>query len=311
MEPAAGNLPSGRPRATVSGMIHASLDDFLARGRSHLARGPVALIFAEDQAEVASTLDHHLARGFRSVVLLAPVWVLEGTGVPAEVVQVAHDVRVAPGGLAAATSRALAAAEPGTWIYAGYNAEYLFYPFCETRTVGEMLAFHAEERRMSLPCVTVDLYPDDLDRAPGGVSLSRAWLDSAGYYSLPARDPANGWAPLDRQEEIHGGMRWRMEAHIPWDRRRLDRIALVRADRGLSLTPDWRVAGDPERNTLNCPWHRNLTGAVASFRVAKALATNPASRDHIAGFMGPMSVRFDWSSRQLLDLGFMEPGQWF
>ncbi|MCU0907251.1 MAG: hypothetical protein MUF73_07360 [Rhodobacteraceae bacterium] len=292
-------------------MTYGSLDDFLGRGRATLARGPVALIGAEDLAEVASTLDHHLARGFRSVVLLAPAWVQEGTEVPDGVVQVIHDVRTAPGGLAGAVSRALAAAEPGTWVYAGYNAEYLFYPCCETRTVGEMLAFHAEERRMGLPCVTVDLYPDDLDRAPDGVARANAWLDGAGYYSLPEKDPANGWAPLDRQVEIHGGLRWRMEPHIPWERRRLDRIALVRADRGLSLTPDWRVAGDAERNTLNCPWHRNLTGAVASFRVAKALATNPASRDRIAGFMGPMSVRFDWSSQQLLDLGFMEPGQWF
>lgn len=292
-------------------MRHASLDDFLARGRSALSGGPVALIFAEDLAEVVSTLEHHLARGFRSVVLLAPAWVLDRTDVPAGVVTVVHDVRTAPGGLSAAVSRALAAAEPGTWVYAGYNAEYLFYPFCETRTVGEMLAFHAEERRLALPCVTVDLYPDDLGAAPDGVSPARAWFDGAGVYGVPARDPANAWAPLERQVEIHGGLRWRMEAHVPWDRRRLDRIAVVRADRGLSLTPDWRVAGDPERNTLNCPWHRNLTGAVASFRVAKALASNPASRDRITGFMGPMSVRFDWSSRQLLKLGFMEPGQWF
>ena len=109
-------------------MRHASLDDFLARGRSALSGGPVALIFAEDLAEVVSTLEHHLARGFRSVVLLAPAWVLDRTDVPAGVVTVVHDVRTAPGGLSAAVSRALAAAEPGTWVYAGYNAEYLFYP---------------------------------------------------------------------------------------------------------------------------------------------------------------------------------------
>jgi hypothetical protein len=292
-------------------MIHGSLDDVLSRGRAILARGPLALIFAEDLAQVTATLDHHLGRGFRTVVLLAPDWVLESAAVPEGVVQVVHDVRTAPGGLSAAASRVLAGAEPGTWVYAGYNAEYLYYPFCETRTVGEMLAFHAEERRAALPCVTVDLYPDDPDRLPDGATGGRAWMDAGGYYSVPVRDPGNGWAPLDRQIEIHGGLRWRMEGHVPWERRRLDRIALLRADRGLSLTPDWRVAGDPERNTVNCPWHRNLSGAVVSFRVAKALATNPASRDGIHSFMGPMSVRFDGSSRQLMELGFMEPGQWF
>jgi hypothetical protein len=292
-----------------------SLEDFVTRGRDHLGRGPVALLFAEDAAAVADTVAHHRALGFAQVVVLAPGWVLGRTGLPEDVACVVHDVRTAPGGIAAAVSRALAAAAPGTWIYAGHNAEFLFFPFCETRTVAEMLAFHTEERRGAMACMTVDLYPDDLGAVPDGVAAGpargRAHLDAAGYYALPAQDAADGWTALERQVEIHGGLRWRFEHHIPWDRRRLDRIALVRADRGLTLTPDWRVAGDPERNTLNCPWHRNLTAAVASFRVAKALATNPASRERIGGFMGPTSERFDWTSRQLLDLGFMEPGQWF
>jgi hypothetical protein len=292
-----------------------SLEDFVTRGRDHLGRGPVALVFAEDAAAVPETLEHHRARGFATVVLLAPRWVLARTGDAGDGPVVLHDVRQAPGGIAAGVSRVLAAAPPGVWVYAGYNAEFLMHPFCETRTVAEMLAFHAEERRGAVPCVTVDLYPDDLGAVPDGVaagaSRGRAHLDAEGYYALPVRDPANGWAERERQVEIHGGLRWRFEAHVPWNRRRLDRIALVRADRGLALTDDWRVAGDAERNTLNCPWHRNLTAAVASCRVAKALAGNPASREQIGSFLGPGSVRFDWTSRQLMDLGFMEPGQWF
>lgn len=292
-----------------------SFEDFVTRGRGHLARGPVALIFAEDTAEVAATVDHHIARGFRTVALMAPGWVLDRVEVPPDTATVIHDVRTAPGGIAAAVSLALKVAEPGTWIYAGYNAEFLYHPFCETRTVAEMLAFHVEERRTAMPCMTVDLYPDDLCAVPngvaGGLSRGRAHFDATGYFALPRKDPANGWAEIDRQVEIFGGLRWRMEQHIPWARRHLDRIALVRADRGLALTEDWRIDGDPERNTLNCPWHRNLTATVASFRVAKALATNPASREKIAGFMGPTSMRFDWTGQQLMDLGFMEPGQWF
>ena len=31
-------------------------------------------------------------------------------------------------------------AAPAIWLYYCYNAEYLFYPFCETRSVGEMIA---------------------------------------------------------------------------------------------------------------------------------------------------------------------------
>ena len=37
-------------------MTYASLKDFLTRGTAHLARGPVALLFVEDEAEIASTL---------------------------------------------------------------------------------------------------------------------------------------------------------------------------------------------------------------------------------------------------------------
>ena len=35
----------------------------------------------------------------------------------------------------------------GQWIFYCYNTEYLFFPFCEHRAIGEMLAFHTEERR--------------------------------------------------------------------------------------------------------------------------------------------------------------------
>ncbi len=48
-----------------------------------------------------------------------------------------------------------------------------------------------------------------------------------------------------------------------------------------------------------------------SFRTAKALRTNPGSRDAIATFHWHNSVRFGWNSQQLMDLGLMEPGQWF
>ncbi|MFP4079841.1 MAG: TrmH family RNA methyltransferase, partial [Ectothiorhodospira sp.] len=67
----------------------------------------------------------------------------------------------AEGAMQAAVNAVIGAA-PGVWLYACYNAEYLFYPFCETRTVGEMLAFHAEERRDAMLAYVIDLYAADL-----------------------------------------------------------------------------------------------------------------------------------------------------
>ncbi|WP_181817325.1 hypothetical protein [Paracoccus pantotrophus] len=38
---------------------------------------------------------------------------------------------------------------------------------------------------------------------------------------------------------------------------------------------------------------------------------NPGSRGQIRGFRWRNSHPFRWNSQQLMDLGLMEPGQWF
>ena len=53
-------------------MIYGALEDFLQTGKPILAKGPVALIFAEDEVEIGTTLRHHLNCGFTSVVALMP-----------------------------------------------------------------------------------------------------------------------------------------------------------------------------------------------------------------------------------------------
>ncbi len=53
------------------GMRYGSLDAFLTEGQAALAKGPVAIILAEDAVEVETTLRHHLAAGFAEVLLLA------------------------------------------------------------------------------------------------------------------------------------------------------------------------------------------------------------------------------------------------
>ena len=133
-------------------------------------------------------------------------------------------------------------------------------------------------------------------------------FDRTGYYALGRPDRQGGWK--ERQLDFFGGLRWRFEEHLPPDRRRIDRIALFRTDPGLRLLADHRLSVE-EMNTYSCPWHNNLTAAVASFRVAKALARNPGSRAQIRGFTWRGSHPFRWNSHQLMELGLMEPGQWF
>ncbi len=60
-------------------------------------------------------------------------------------------------------------------MYYCYNAEFLFFPFCETRSIAEMLAFHTEERRDAMLTYVIDLYAGDLNASPNAVSLSEAY----------------------------------------------------------------------------------------------------------------------------------------
>ena len=289
-------------------MQYRDLKDFLNRARAALQTGPVALVFAEDAAELDTTLRHHRHSGFRTVLLFSPPRFVIAPDLQDKVHRIDTDM-TAEGVLQGAVNTLIAAA-PGQWFYYCYNAEYLFYPYCETRTVGEMLAFHTEERRDAMLTYVVDLYAGDLARSPGAVSLDDAWLDRSGYYALARPDPAHHNHPKERQLDFFGGLRWRHEEHVPLARRKIDRISLFRARPGLHLRED-HTFDDEEYNTYACPWHNNLTAAVASFRTAKALKHNPGSTYDIRSFSWHNSTPFEWHSRQLLDLGLMEPGQWF
>lgn len=289
-------------------MNYASLDAFLAEGTAALAKGPVALILVEDLVEAESTIRHHLKAGFRSVLVFAPDRLVLPEELAAKIHRIPRDMH-RPGALTDTVNPVIAAAPADTWMYYCYNAEYLFHPFCETRSVQELLAFHTEERRRSMLTYVVDLYAPDLAQNPNAVNLGTAMLDRAGYYALARKDPVTG-QPRERQLDFFGGLRWRFEEHVPVTRRKIDRIALFRTRPGLELRRD-NTFNDEEYNTYSCPWHHNMTAAIASFRVAKALKFNPGSTYDIADFRWYNSVPFAWHSQQLMDLGLMEPGQWF
>lgn len=271
-------------------------------------KAPIALIFAEDEVEIESTVLHHHQAGFSQILLFAPPDFDVGA---AE--EISHRIDYAPlaaGAVSDAVNAIINGVRTGAWLYYCYNAEYLFHPFSETRNVRELLAFHTEERREAMLTYVIDLYAEDLGKFPNGVSRETACLDRMGYYADARRDPENNYAPIDRQLDFFGGLRWRFEEHVPYERRRIDRIGLFRTKPGLKLLPN-HTLNDPEMNTYACPWHSNLTAAICSFRAAKALRTNAASRHAIQSFHWHNSQRFEWKSQQLLDLGLIEPGQWF
>lgn len=273
-----------------------------------LAKGATAIVMVEDDIEVDTTLRHHQQAGFANVIALMPAGFDLAKDLQKSVLRVDYDMyrdQAMERGL-----NQIIDAVPGQWLYYCYNAEFLFHPFCETRNINEMLAFHTEERRHAMLAYVIDLYADDLEQHPNAVSLDRAHLDRSGYYALARHAKTTDGHPMERQLDFFGGLRWRYEEHVPAARRKIDRIPLFRAKRGLRVRSD-HTFNDEEYNTYACPWHHNITAAVCSFRTAKALKTNPGSTFDIHTFKWHNSAPFEWHSRQLLDLGLMEPGQWF
>lgn len=287
-------------------MRYNSISDFLKQDREVLKAGPVALILVEDLVEVDTTIRHHSIAGFKTILVFAPTE-LE---LPASLEDAIHriDFDMSQDHATEIAVNAIIEAAHGSWMYYCYNSEYLFYPFCETRSVSEMLAFHTEERRDAALSYVIDVYAGDLQDHPLAVSLDEAFLDKSGYYASARPDERK--EPKERQLNFYGGLRWRFEEHIPEIRRRIDRISLFRAKPGLVLQQD-HTFNDEEYNTYACPWHHNLTVAIVSFRTAKALKTNAGSTFEIETFKWHNSIEFEWHSQQLLDLGLMEPGQWF
>ena len=284
-----------------------ALHDYLRQRPDSIRRGPLAVVLVEDDVAVAETLTHHLRAGFRHILVLSPEPLALPEALSGDVTNLIWNTR-RPHAHVDAVNAVIGAVPAGTWLYYCFNAEFLFFPFSEHRSVGEMLAFHTEERRDAMLTYVIDLYASDLRRCPDAVDLERPFFDRTGYYALA--QPGQDGTPAERQLAFHGGLRWRFEEFVPEDRRRIDRIALFRAGAGLRIQPDHRF-NIAEYNTYSCPWHHNLTAAIASFRVAKALATNPGSRDAIGGFTWRNSHPFDWRAQQLMELGLMEPGQWF
>ena len=283
-----------------------SFETLAASNPALIAKGPLALVFAEDKAELDSTLRHHLDLGFAQVLAFMPSDFTLAYDVAEKVLRV--DMERPSGQPMIDMVNRVSDACPDQWLYYCFNAEYLMYPFCETRTVGEMLRFHAEERRSAMLTYVVDLYASDLTKNSNAVSIEGAMIDKAGYYALARPDENNH--PRERQLNFYGGLRWRFEEHIPEAKRKIDRISIFRAKPGAKLRRNFTFS-DEEMNTYSCEWHNNLTAAVCSFRAAKALTTNPGSTHAIKSFHWHNSIPFEWHSRQLLDLGLMEPGQWF
>lgn len=280
---------------TEARMRYTSLDDYLGAipaGRT----GPVGVLLCESSFLAAESAQRLRQTGFRDIVAIGP----GAAAIPDEVGAARIDAQIArPAARAAALNR-LIGAHAGRWMLAAQNGEFLFFPFCETRGVGDFTEFLASERRASAMAYAIDLYSDALGRDDARFSPREAYFDTQGWY---------GFEREGRQAEIFGGVGWRFEEYMPHALQRINRPALFRADPEAPIREDFWFAND-EYNAISCPWHNNPTFALMTVRRAAALRSHPNFNKAVKTLMWPCSTRFEWSSEQLLGLGMIEAGQW-
>ena len=139
-------------------------------------------------------------QGFRSVVTFGVVDIDLPDGLPADVHRVDLDATVRDAQVTVVN--AVNEKVPGQWVYYCYNTEYIFFPFCEHRAIGEMLTYHTEEQRDAVLTYVVDLYAGDLHESPTAVSVDDTYMDKSGYYALARKDAQNEFE--ERQLDFYG-----------------------------------------------------------------------------------------------------------
>lgn len=266
--------------------------------------GAVAFIFVEDAICLTETITHHVFQGFKSIFCFGSS-ALNTTDDIENCYWV--DTQISSNQTVVDIINQLIPAFKNQWIYYSFNAEFLYFPFSETRKISDFTSFLDEEKRTSAFCTTIDLYTKDIKRDLSDFDIDQALFDSLGYYSHARQD---NFGPKSRQIDVFGGLRWRFEQYIPWDRRRINNMRLFKSKNSLKLDLDF-VLNEPEYETYQSEWHNSPTIAVCSFRAAKFLLDNPDSRDSIERLDWPNSVKYQANADQLLEMGLMEPGQWF
>lgn len=272
------------------------------RDASNILKGDLvsALIINEDGIGLEHTVSHLKSLGFRNILVASNADTDASLDLDVPQIQM-------PDGPRHKALSELIQNMKGHWLHICFNSEFLAFPFSETRSIQDFCGFLVEERRKAAHVTVIDHYADDLSKSDYGYSQEDIFFDIGGYY---ARHSETTEDPIEPIVEIFGGLRWRYEEEFPQDRRRCNRASLFLCQSDAELTADLRFKDD-HMNSLQCPWHHSPTAALRSFRAAKYLMINPGSRANIENFKWDGSKLCDWTSSQLLDLGFIEPGQWF
>lgn len=275
-------------------MIYSTASAF-AKDQPKIPAGPVAIVLCETDRHALASMQRLADQGAAAIIAVGAY----GTAVPdcplIRIEQAPHrrDLR----GILNTLFRALA----GRWLLWLWNGEFLVFPFCETRSLRDMATFLGDERRLSLYSYTLDLYAHPLPAPADPPPASALYFDRIGYHAFPMQD---------QQLRLYGGLGWRFEELTPPTMQQIGRAVMLKPGPETMLDRDM-LFSDPVYDTVSCPWHHSPTAAVMSLHRTRRIMGHPGFPDVAHKLMWQGSTRFEWTSRQLLDLGMIEPGQWF
>ncbi|MBY8976672.1 hypothetical protein KHP62_12685 [Rhodobacteraceae bacterium NNCM2] len=276
-------------------MTERALSEYLSsEACKKLPAGVVTVLFCEDDAYLEATVDHALRQSPAHILAIGRPEALEGregiTAIPADLTDPLARDRIL---------NDLIDRFDGRWLHWLHNGEFFFYPWCESRSLGDLTGFLKNERRSILYTYSLDLYAQDLPA--GDPRTAPLWFDRDAYCAFPEQD---------QQLTVYGGLGWRFEEFFstPW--LEIGRANLFRARKGVHIRRNL-IFADPAYRTVSAPWHHSPTGAVMSFRRSRHLMAHPEFFGVRDKLIWSGSEPFRWNSNELLDLGMIEPGQWF
>lgn len=278
-------------------MTETAISKFLASPTARdMPKGVLTLIFCEDEAYLDSTLANARAQSPAHICCIGRTGHLETS----------DGVTVIPADLASRFARDAILNQiidrfDGRWLHWLNNGEFFFFPWCESRTIGDLAGFLTDERRRLAYSYAFDLYAAALPEIHADPRDHDLWMDIRAFHAFPDEK---------RRLAVFGGLGWRFEECFqPWWQQ-IGRASLFRAQKGLHIGRDMVFAED-EFVSVSAPWHNSPTGAVMGLRRTRHLFSAPAFVDLQDRLLWSGSERFNWHSSQLLDLGMIEPGQWF
>ena len=276
--------------------MHFADADAFARNCPALPEGVIAILLCETRMQVAASAQRVEGQGAAAIIAVGVAVELDDITIPV------HHIAERP------TQRdawkqlnELIARLSGRWLLWLWNGEFFVFPYGESRTLDDLTAFLSDERRPVVFAYALDLYRNDLPGPVEDPAVGELYFDRIGYHAFP-----------HGEHELHlfGGLGWRFAECALTGMEQIGRSSLFLANRDVLLTRTY-VFERAEYNSVQCKWHHSPTAAIMTLRRSRRIMAHP----HFSSVRGKLiwagSERFDWTSRQLLELGMIEPGQWF